>query len=62
MKRMTHKVMKLIIGSLLKKRATDDSAFSVFIREASPKEKKKVYRRVLERATERQIDLLRKAG
>ena len=49
------------IGALLKKRAMVNHAFSVFIREDSTKEKEKVSRRVfLERAAERQIDLLRK--
>lgn len=38
------------------------TAFSDFIRKASSEEKKKVYKQVLERATERQNRVLEQAG
>ena len=41
------------LGAILKKRAMVNHAFSVFVRESSPKEKKKVSRRVLDRVAER---------
>jgi len=37
------------------------TAFSEFIRNASSREKKRVYSSVLKKATERQLELIRKA-
>lgn len=48
--------------NIFKKTEREDSPFSEFIRNAKPSEKKKVYRRVLEKATERQNEVLRKAA
>jgi len=47
---------------LFKKTEREDTPFSEFIRNASSGEKKRVYKRVLEKATERQKEVLRKAG
>ncbi len=47
---------------LAARKARGNSPFSEFIRNAKPSEKKKVYRRVLEKATERQKEVLRKAA
>jgi len=41
------------------KRSTE---FSDFIRNASSREKKRVYKEVLEKATEQQLDIIRKAS
>ena len=42
----------------MSKKATESTKFSKFIREAKSGEKKQVYRRVLEKATERQRQVL----
>ena len=47
---------------LTARKTGENSPFSEFIRNAKPSEKKKVYRRVLEKATERQKEVLREAA
>ncbi len=49
--------------SLFKKpKPTTSSSFSVFIREASAAEKKRVYTEVIKKATERQNALMRRTA
>lgn len=45
-----------------KSERADSTPFSDFIREASSEQKKRVYTRVLKKATERQTKLLQKAS
>ncbi|SJK83761.1 MULTISPECIES: hypothetical protein [Halomonas] len=47
---------------LTKKRQAETTAFSTFIRNASSAEKKRVYERVLTKASERQNETVRRAG
>ena len=54
--------MNIILKIFKKAELEDDTPFSVFIRTAKPSEKKRVYRRVLEKATERQKEVLRKTA
>lgn len=46
---------------LFKKKPTGSSRFSDFIRNASAREKKRVYTEVLKKATARQLAVIRKA-
>ncbi len=46
----------------IKKPKREDTPFSKFIREASSREKKRVYKRVLEKATERQKEVLQETA
>ncbi len=54
--------MKAFFSKLLERlrRPGTDTPFATFIRTAKAAERKRVYRRVLERATERQNEVLRK--
>jgi len=45
----------------LKKKTVKTTAFAEFIRSASAREKKRVYSDVLKKATDRQLDVIRKA-
>ena len=44
-----------------KKHADSSSEFSVFIREAKSREKKKVYKRIIEKAIEEQNEVVERA-
>ena len=46
---------------LPKSKIAKSTPFSDFIRNASSKEKKRVYTRVLKKATERQLEIIRQA-
>ena len=56
------KIIMKFIMKILKKTERADTPFSEFIRKASPREKKRVYKRVLEKATERQKEVLRETA
>ncbi|MDH5190049.1 MAG: hypothetical protein OEW89_02240 [Gammaproteobacteria bacterium] len=45
-----------------KSKTVESTAFSEFIRNASSREKKRVYSAVLKKATERQFSVIRKVG
>ena len=50
------------MGLFSRHKPKDSSAFSVFVRTASSRDRKRVYTKVLEKATERQKDVLKRAA
>lgn len=50
------------MGLFSRQKPKGSSAFSVFIRTASSRDRKRVYTKVLEKATERQQDVIKRAS